>query len=63
MKKVTFSLLVLAFFGALVGCTNTLTYFRHEESKGNVQCGGGTGLKRDSTCNITADKPTAAQAH
>lgn len=61
MKKVTFWLLTLAMATGIVACTNTLTYFRHDESKGNVQCGGGTGLKRDSACNITADKPTAAQ--
>lgn len=62
MKKVTFWLLTLAMTTSIVACTNTLTYFRHDESKGNVQCGGGTGLKRDSACNIRAEKPTVDYA-
>lgn len=59
MKKVTFWLLALAMATGIVACTNTLTYFRHDESRGNIQCNGEKGLKRDSVCNVTTEKPSA----
>lgn len=56
MKKVTFWLLTLAMATGIVACTNTLTYLRHDETKDNVQCGGETGMKRDTACNTTVNK-------
>lgn len=59
MKKVTFSLLTLAIVCVLAACSNILTYVRHDESKGNIQCNGEKGLKRDSSCTVNV--PPAAQ--
>lgn len=37
----------------LGGCSLIATYYRHDESKGNVQCSNDKALKHDSVCNAT----------
>lgn len=53
MKKKNVFVCVVAFFAcALVaGCSNILTYIRHDEGR-NITCDGQKGIKRDSNCNI-----------
>ncbi|MCS2154700.1 hypothetical protein MUU49_19280 [Scandinavium goeteborgense] len=53
MKKAVKAGLVLVICGAMWGCSNIITYVRHDETKGNIQCSGDQALKRDSTCNAS----------
>lgn len=53
MKKAVLMALVLVLCGELWGCSNIITYVRHDETKGNVQCSSDQALKRDSTCNAS----------
>lgn len=53
MKMVLFPLAALLVASQLAGCSNIVTYVRHEETKGNVQCSNDKALKRDSTCNAS----------
>lgn len=52
MKKFLLTLTGLALASGLVACSNIITYYRHDESKGNVQCSSDKALKRDSKCNV-----------
>lgn len=56
MKKITILLTVAGATLLLAACSNILTYVRHDETKGNIQCNGEKGLKRDSVCNVTTKK-------
>lgn len=53
MKKVVILFGTGALIISLAACSNILTYVRHDESKGNVQCSNDKALKRDSTCNAS----------
>jgi outer membrane protein assembly factor BamE (lipoprotein component of BamABCDE complex) len=53
MKKAVILLGTIALIFSLAACSNILTYVRHDESKGNVQCSSDQALKRDSTCNAS----------
>lgn len=53
MKKAVKVAMVLGLCGALWGCSNIITYVRHDETKGNIQCSGDQALKRDSECHAT----------
>lgn len=57
MKKLVIPFAVIAFSCTLAACSNIFTYVRHDESQGNIQCNGETGLKRDGTCNATISNP------
>ncbi len=59
MKKITILLTVAGATLLLAACSNILTYVRHDETKGNIQCNGEKGLKRDSVCNVTTEKMSA----
>jgi outer membrane protein assembly factor BamE (lipoprotein component of BamABCDE complex) len=54
MKKMILSLAVATAACTLIACSNIITYYRHDESKGNVQCSSDKALKRDSVCNAHA---------
>ncbi|MEZ2603345.1 hypothetical protein [Kluyvera intermedia] len=56
MKKAVLTGLVLTTCGVMAACSNIITYVRHDESKGNVQCSNDKALKRDSTCTATTGK-------
>jgi hypothetical protein len=56
MKLKPVTVLVLLSACTLAACSNVLTYIRHDETKDNVQCGGETGVKRDTACNATVNK-------
>ena len=53
MKKAVLTGLVLAMCGVVAACSNIITYVRHDESKGNIQCSNDKALKRDSGCAAT----------
>lgn len=56
MKKAVLTGMVLTMCGVMAACSNIITYVRHDESKGNVQCSNDKALKRDSTCTATTGK-------
>lgn len=58
MKKLFISLIAACIYLPLTGCSNVLTYIRHDENKGNIQCNGEKGIKRDSSCNVSPSNPT-----
>jgi hypothetical protein len=53
MKKAAIIMGLVALVSTLTGCSNILTYVRHDESKGNIQCSNDKALKHDSACNAT----------
>lgn len=53
MKKAVLTTMVLALCFTAWGCSNIITYVRHDERKGNIQCSGDQALKRDSQCHAT----------
>lgn len=57
MKKALFAAGLLVMCSLVVACSNILTYINHGETTGNIQCNGEKGLKRDSVCNVTTEKP------
>lgn len=53
MKKAVIILGTGILIISLAACSNILTYVRHDESRGNVQCSNDKALKHDSTCNAS----------
>ncbi|HEY2454150.1 MAG TPA: hypothetical protein VGI71_16285 [Scandinavium sp.] len=51
-KKVAAASAALIACCLIVACSNVLTYIRHDERKGNIQCSDDQALKRDSQCNV-----------
>lgn len=56
MKKMILAGLVFMVCATVGGCSNIITYVRHEENKGNVQCSNDKALKHDSSCTATTGK-------
>ncbi|QKN80800.1 hypothetical protein [Scandinavium goeteborgense] len=54
MKKAVQVITTLMLCTVMAGCSNIITYVRHDETKGNIQCSGDQALKRDSQCHATA---------
>lgn len=54
--KVVVVAAVFSVSALVAGCSNILTYIRHDEGR-NVTCDNQKGIKRDSSCNVT---PAAA---
>ena len=53
MKAKKAAAVVAAFFvcSVVTGCSNILTYIRHDEGR-NITCDGQKGIKRDSGCIV-----------
>ena len=56
MKKKALMGAVLVMCASAAACSNIITYVRHEENKGNVQCSNDKALKHDSSCTATTGK-------
>lgn len=61
MKRAAGAGIVLTLSMAAVACSGVVTYIRHEENTGNIQCSGDagshSGIKRDnSVCNATSNQ-------